>query len=130
MFDGEAAEPKKSAPGPEPEPEPGGRDSGDSALRAELAGLTERKLERRAAKEGVPDDKIDQAEDAADPKALLIQLILEATTARGGAALQRPAVPNQRWEGDPNIRQRLAGGSGRTTRTRSLAGGRPTWQSK
>ena len=49
-----------------------------AALRAELQALTDRQLDRRAAKAGVSEDKLDQADAAEDPKAFLIDLIIEA----------------------------------------------------
>jgi hypothetical protein len=50
----------------------------EAALRAELEALSERQLDRRAAKVGVSEDKIDQADAAEDPRASLIDFIIEA----------------------------------------------------
>jgi hypothetical protein len=116
----------------EPEPEPELED--DSALRAELEELNERQLDRRAAKAGISDDKLDQADSAEDKKAFLIELIVEAGAGklrRTGSApsptkdrlmrelavmkekaaqAQAQAQAQQAQVGNPNIKQRLDGG--------------------
>ena len=71
----------------EPEPEMG-------MLRAKLETLDERKLQRRAAKAGVSDARIDEMDDAEDPKEFLIELIIKADLNKISAS-------------DLNIKQRL-----------------------
>lgn len=58
---------------PEPEPE-----SADDPVRAELDGLSRWKLCKRAEALGVPEQTLEDAVGAADPEAVLIDLIVEA----------------------------------------------------
>eukprot|EP01043_Picozoa_sp_COSAG02_P044473 COSAG02_NODE_3976_length_5963_cov_1.633015_1_plen_296_part_00 len=52
-------------------------------LREELEGLKPRALKKRAAEEGVAEDKVDEADDADDVKSALIALILEKVEPQG-----------------------------------------------
>jgi hypothetical protein len=70
----------------------------DTALRAELEALSERQLDRRAAKVGVSEDKIDQADAAEDPRASLIDFIIEAEGRPTGPLNIKQRLDKEEWK--------------------------------
>eukprot|EP01046_Picozoa_sp_COSAG06_P104350 COSAG06_NODE_50541_length_318_cov_0.671233_1_plen_105_part_11 len=61
-------------------------DSGTVALRQELGGLRLMALQKRAASACISDAKLETAMDSPDPKASLINLVLEQHTSAASAA--------------------------------------------
>eukprot|EP01047_Picozoa_sp_COSAG01_P010534 COSAG01_NODE_447_length_16933_cov_9.983426_15_plen_1797_part_01 len=84
-----------------------------SRLRAELAGLSARALARRAEDMGVGEAQLNAADDAADRKAALMELIMERVqqqpAARGGgasdprAAAPRPCALSEATQPEPEL---------------------------
>eukprot|EP01045_Picozoa_sp_COSAG04_P033898 COSAG04_NODE_7200_length_1169_cov_1.218692_1_plen_206_part_10 len=62
-------------------------------LRAELEGLTLRQLKARAREGGATEDDIDGLEDAADPKAAAIELVVTHTQVRADPEVEAPPEP-------------------------------------
>jgi DNA-binding phage protein len=99
------------------------------ALRAELAGLKQGALSRRAREAGVTDEQLDDALDADDPKEAVVELIVRAMASGAGAAAAGAraswAAPDvaQAAAAGPSLREELAEFRNKQLKTRAKAGG-------
>ena len=59
-------------------------------MRAELAELKLKELKKRARAEGLDEDAVDDVDDAADPKAAIIELLVAAAASAAQMASPEP----------------------------------------